>query len=868
MADYEHIFLSGSCQRNDFVSTRSGRAKIRLPEREQFGHAAVLKHQWRAVWARFNEAAAAAVQPAGGEPADDEQMDPEKGEYIDFISAPGYGLNYKSLEDVRKGIRLANVVTRGAIGQEVTRATLFIPYGLRSKFEKKLEAYGQPVEQVEGEHKKKPKNDALMRGIETIENSGIASLWTDDPDLMPGVNDPALWYELWITTPDGRKCVDSVADPDIAGFRAKATGHGVVLSSHCMVFPGRAVFAALATVQQLMSLFADCPRLAEIKRNRIPANEFVEEAGSRMQEALADELLSRCDLSPESTVAVNILDSGVMREHRLLKNVLEVRDCHSCIDGARCFDRDGHGTAMAGVAAFGDLGEALSSCGRIAVPYVLESAKIYRKDAPAPEDGKTEPYGWITSDGVSRVEVERSTRTHIHCMAVTTPDESSGKPSSWSAAVDQLAYGDHDEGQDRSRLMIVSAGNVDADEDYRDYPQSNERRAVLDPAQSWNALTVGAYTMKNATRDPSLQVGYEVLAKAGELSPFSRTSLPWKGGAWPIKPEVVFEGGNVMRHVGDDEFSCKVPDLVLMSTKNSVTTPLYTYHNATSAATALAARFAARVQSRYKNARPETVRALMVHSATWTPQLKDQYRRMRGLPPEVPLQKNEYAELLRFCGYGVPQLDRALNSHETAFTLVREDTLHPYKKVKGKGIAFGDCVIYDLPWPVDALLGDVQGLRALMRVTLSYFIEPSPCDVGWGDRYAYASHALRFAVCRPHESKEEFAKRINKAMRDSTQSASCPSHDDDNWVIGPTARNHGSVHSDIIEDAAASIATRHYVAVYPVGGWWRTRTGAQRYDRSVDYSLVVSLEAPQIGVDLYSLVKTQIATPVAQATVV
>ena len=857
MANYDHIFLSGFRERNDFVSPRSGRPKVRLPEREQFGHAAVLKHQWKAVWARLNE------ESGSQETEEVDELDPEKGEYIDFISAPGYGLNYKSLEDVRSGIRLANVVTRGPAGQEVTRATLYIPYGLRSKFEKKLEAYSRPVEQVEGERTKKPKNDALMRGIQTIENSGMASLWTDDPETMPSPDDPASWYELWITIPDGQKCVDKPDDPYISDFRTKAVSHGIVVSGHCLIFPGRVVFLVLATVRQLLELFADYPRLAEVKRNRIPACEFVEEMGSRAQEDFAAELISRCD-RPDGKVAVNILDSGVMREHMLLKGFLESCDCHSCVDSSPCFDRDGHGTAMAGVVAFGDLDEAMSARGRIQVPCVLESAKIYRKGAPSPDDGDTEPYGWITADGVSKAEIERPNRTHVHCMAVTTPEESTGHPTSWSAAVDQLAYGDHDEGADKSRLLIVSAGNVENDNDYKCYPLSNKDRAVLDPSQAWNALTVGAYTMKNVTRDPSLQVGYEVLAKVGELSPFSRTSMNWGNDVWPIKPEVVFEGGNVLRHAGDDEFSCKVPDLVLMTTRNSVTTPLYTYHNATSAATALAARFAAQIQSRYPDARPETVRALMVHSAEWTPQMKAQYKLMVGLPPTANLQKNNYAELLRFCGYGVPRIDRALNSHETAFTLIKEDRLHPYKKVAGKGVSFGDCVIYDLPWPEDALV-HAQGLKASMKVTLSYFVEPSPCDVGWGDRYAYASHALRFMVGKSGESKDDFAKRINKAVRAARTGEMTTSREEDNWLIGPTARNKGSVHSDIIEDSAANIATRHYVAVFPVGGWWRSRTGALRYDREVDYSLVVSLDAPEIGVDLYSKVKAQIAISAASA---
>ena len=43
--------------------------------------------------------------------------------------------------------------------------------------------------------------------------------------------------------------------------------------------------------------------------------------------------------------------------------------------------------------------------------------------------------------------------------------------------------------------------------------------------------------------DPTF-AGWQPIAPAGELSPRSRTSVVWDG-QWPIKPDVVFEGGNL-----------------------------------------------------------------------------------------------------------------------------------------------------------------------------------------------------------------------------------------------------------------------------------------------------------------------------------
>ncbi|MFJ7183839.1 S8 family serine peptidase [Lysinibacillus xylanilyticus] len=58
---------------------------------------------------------------------------------------------------------------------------------------------------------------------------------------------------------------------------------------------------------------------------------------------------------------------------------------------------------------------------------------------------------------------------------------------------------------------------------------------VQDPAQSWNSISVGAYTLKD---EPTLirtqYINFQPIAKSGSLSPSSRTSLLWDS-KWPIK---------------------------------------------------------------------------------------------------------------------------------------------------------------------------------------------------------------------------------------------------------------------------------------------------------------------------------------------
>jgi hypothetical protein len=163
--------------------------------------------------------------------------------------------------------------------------------------------------------------------------------------------------------------------------------------------------------------------------------------------------------------------------------------------------------------------------------------------------------------------------------------------------------------------------------------------------------------------------------------------------------------------------------------------------------------------------------------------------------------------------------------------------------------------LHRLPWPVD-VLRELGAAPVRMRVTLSYFIEPSPGEIGWQDRYRYASHALRFELNGPGESEAEFARRINAREREDgrhpgTEGAA------DHWTLGE-ARDVGSVHSDIWRGTAAELAASNLMIVHPAVGWWRERHHLERWNRSTRYSLIVSIHLPGQEVDIYTPVAIQI----------
>ena len=368
-------------------------------------------------------------------------------------------------------------------------------------------------------------------------------------------------------------------------------------------------------IAERLTLFSD--DIAEFRRAKDTAA-FWTEMDNREQAEWLKDLKERSYSVPESKVCVCILDGGINNGHPLLEPILRNEDCMTVNRKWGTHDQDddnhGHGTLMAGVAAYGDLKKCLESRVSIFLRHCLESVKIL---PPPPERNRSDLWGYVTSQGVSRAEIHAPDRKRIICMAVTANDNRDrGRPSSWSAALDQLAADADAEADDRfRRLFILCAGNL---EDFPNkalpYPKSQIEYSVHDPAQSWNVLTVGAYTALDRIDDETY-AGYEAIAPKNSLSPFSTTSYTWDN-KWPIKPEIVMEGGN-LAHDGNG-FVSECEDLSLVSTFWKPTERHFYPFNMTSAATAQASWFAAHLQSFYPEIWPETVRALIVHSAEWT----------------------------------------------------------------------------------------------------------------------------------------------------------------------------------------------------------------------------------------------------------
>jgi hypothetical protein len=123
---------------------------------------------------------------------------------------------------------------------------------------------------------------------------------------------------------------------------------------------------------------------------------------------------------------------------------------------------------------------------------------------------------------------------------------------------------------------------------------------------------------------------------------------------WPYKPDIVMEGGNQIIVPGTA--TVMDPDeMTILTTAHATSGRLLVDFRDTSAATAQAARIAAILQAEYPKLWPETIRALLIHSAEWTARMETAFG----------TNKADSVNRLRRYGYGIPSLDRARYSAGT-----------------------------------------------------------------------------------------------------------------------------------------------------------------------------------------------------------
>ncbi|MER3355574.1 MAG: S8 family peptidase [Hoeflea sp. D1-CHI-28] len=696
-------------------------------------------------------------------------------------------------------------------------------------------------------------NPPLASEMEPIEDflpTQLLDVWREEPAALPQAEGTQVWWGLW--------CWENFTD-DVTDV-AVALGMQVAPEDRWSAFPDIRIVPVYATRMQVQAMLdIGRPGLAEIGFATDDPAILVNLSGEE-QDGLVNDLADRIQWPGADVPAVCLLDTGVNRGHPLIEPALAPEDVQALVEdwqGDDHYDGQGHGTPMAGLALHGDLTGPLADHSTPALHHRLESVKFLPPVPRAADDPAN--YGAITQAAVSLAEERQPDRRRTICSATTNYLRRGDRPTRWSAAIDEIAAGvDAAEGEEPPRrLFVQSIGNIGHDDDWSSI-EDVTRHSGEDPAQAWNALTIGGLTLKNAI-EPHDQGTWFPCADVGELSPYSRTSCDWPNSTTPVKPELVFEAGNRAVTALEDQVSDAMPSLSLISTgKGGRGDALVPFH-ATSAATAQAARMAAQISAEHPNFWPETVRALMVHSARWTTPMIAEVASASGM--------TERSALRRKFGYGQPDLPRALASASNDLALFSQTYIQPFDRPgisrrdpnqRVGGITYGNAHYYDLPWPMQ-VLEQLENCPVKLRVTLSYFIEPYPLKGSMLDPARYRSFGLRFDLRRRRDTDEEFYGRFNSEFGERISGG----ESDPNWDFGPKSVSAGSLHCDTWTGTAVELASRNQLAIYPVMGWWRDRPSQERYLDKARYALVVTLEAPEAGVDLQAHVAATVDAMIA-----
>jgi hypothetical protein len=635
----------------------------------------------------------------------------------------------------------------------------------------------------------------------------------------------SLDVELWHTG-DQAECraliqqVGSLLQP----YGLKVTDHWVG-TSLCLV---RAQLNAAALNTLLATDF-----VKEIDRRSQPSFELVDVVRLGATDIRIDEV------GPDDLVGVLVIDSGIMQQHPVLASVIgdaqvfpdteRMRITGGAEDGDMA--TGGHGTAVAGIAAYGDVADCIGQ--RVFHPTAsLFSARV--TDA-ANEYSEDELVEHQLDDAIRYFLTNYPKLKVINISLGDSARVYDGGRYQFrlAAAIDDLAY----QYRDREVVLVISAGNLrhdslSADQLVTEYPiyvWSPEAR-LIDPATSALAITVGGLSA-GPGRDwrglDETDTDRLIAGEKGWPSPFTRTGFGI-GGA--VKPEVVDYAGDLLfergRVVGQPKWA-GVP-----TTAKDFAPPdghLFRTVAGTSFAAPRIANLAARLFREFPEASSNLIRALIADSA------RVPSNRPRALVDLDPWDAN----VLRTYGYGQPNFERARWSENNCVLLISDSVME-----------VGTVWLFSIP----ALPDEFRTTRGMGFISVTLAFDP-PTRHTRAD--SYLGITMKYVLC-----KNVTASAVADALRTWTEEERRALGDDTSL---PSLGTLGSSAVDLKPGSRTRGAATLQKAIRPVAGRsWQydgqplvlalicQREWAPPEITQQRFALVVSIQHQNPGLDLYS----------------
>lgn len=480
----------------------------------------------------------------------------------------------------------------------------------------------------------------------------------------------------------------------------------------------------------------------------------------------ANNIPSSIPSPPDNAPKVCILDSGISTNHPLLAPA--IAESESFVDGLDAFDAAGHGTAVAGIALYGDL-EYCNELNEWTPTHWLYNGKIL--DDNADFDVKT-----IENTLIDSVQYFQDLGCKIFNISIGNLNAPyDGKHiRGISYVLDKLA-------RKYDILFIISTGNFSGSdnppipvnswrEEYPDYLGSDST-VIIDPAPSLNSLTVGSIARHNATIDSQRYPEIHQLSPAseGQPSPFTRHGPSVKGA---IKPDLVAVGGNLAAPMRQEsqQYRPILKGLGVLTCNNTFSTDgILAEVSGTSFSTPYITYLAARFLNEYPNASANTIRAALVNRANIPPEIEKTFSEEFKGAYKAKYKRNVTRDV---SGYGSVEEDYLYRSAEDSVLLMVEESIENDKHL-----------FFEIPVPDDFLR--TENSYREIRVSLSYM--PAVKTT----RIEYRTTKISFTVVKS-DSIESVQNSFNQSNK---KTAALMSEVDRNRQTTSELRNKGTVQS-------------------------------------------------------------------------
>ena len=469
---------------------------------------------------------------------------------------------------------------------------------------------------------------------------------------------------------------------------------------------------------------------------------------------------------PANAARICILDSGIAANHPLIAPAMA--ESKDFVDGDGS-DLNGHGTAVAGIALYGDL-ESCKASNFWQPELLLFNGRVLNEHAEF--DVKTIEKTLV--DAVTYFVEEHQCRIFNLSFGNANAPYDGRHVRGVAYVLDKLA-------RDFNILFVVSTGNFSGSnnpavprQSWRDeYPEYllAEQSVLIDPAPALNVITVGSLARHNATFDAQRYPEIAQLAPANENqpSPFTRHGPSVKGA---IKPELAATGGNLASPMRTgQEYDAVMRGMgVLTCNSRFVGNTLFNEMSGTSFAAPYVTHLAGRLLNNYPRASANLIRALLVNHANLPSEVETSFSDEIKATHKAASGRDACRDV---SGYGVIDENELFRSSENVVVLMAED------KIENNAHHF-----FELPLPTEFLR--TQRAAREIRVTLAH------CPAVRTTRLDYLATKMHFRLVKD-ESLEAVQRHFNHDTQDETDT-----RNDDatgNRDISAELRSKGTVQS-------------------------------------------------------------------------